>query len=311
MRIYLSELSLRRTIRERDLRVAELPAFVREHGYDGLELSDRTPLGYDSDARRAFSTHRGRAGIGFVFDISCDLTRSDDAAAGREVEHVLRMIDVAGELEAEAARIWLGGQFLSLQRLKKRTPPGRAGSSKAKRKKPGFVQLAMSSAWLADTAHAVRLRLPSRVIGARSKIERAVSALRRIVPRAESLNLPLAIENHWGLSSRPENILAVLAGVASDLLGTCPDFGNFPRDVDRYEALRQLAPHATLVHAKSARFDPSGQEREIDYPRCLAILRGSGFSGPFTVEFVGAGDELEGCARTRELLRENWPETVG
>ncbi len=147
------------------------------------------------------------------------------------------------------------------------------------------------------------------MIGARAKIDRAVSSLRRIVPRAEAVGLPLAIENHWGLSSRPENILAVLTEVSSDFLGTCPDLGNFPRDVDSYEALHWLAPHATLVHAKSARFDPSGQERDIDYPRCLSILRESGFAGPFTIEFVGAGDELEGCHRTRELLRENWPAT--
>ncbi len=307
MRIYLSELSLRRTIRERNLAVADLPAFVRGHGYDGLELSDRTLLGHDAGVRRAFTASRRQAGIGFVFDICCDLTYSDVAATGREVEHVLTMIDVAGELEAEAARIWLGGQWLSLQRLKKRPAAGQASHAATTRKAPGRLQRALSSRWLADAAHAVRSRLPSRVLGARAKLARAVSALRHIVPRAEAAGLPLAIENHWGLSSRPENILAVLAEVSSDFLGTCPDFGNFPRDVERYEALRRLAPHAVLVHAKSAHFDDSGEERQIDYRRCLAILRESGFAGPFTIEFVGAGDELEGCARTRELLRANWP----
>lgn len=306
MRFYLSELSLRRTIRQRGLVVADLPAFARDSGFDGLELSDRTLLSCDAGGRRAFSANRHRANCGFVFGIGCDLTRSDPQASDPEVDHVLGMIELARELDAEAARIWLGGQSLSLQRLRRRPAPGPRIADRAPHEPAGHIQRTLSSRWLADAAHAVRVRLPARVLGERRKLLRAVAALRRIMPRAEEAGLHLAIQNHWGLSSRPENILAVLIEVPSQYLGTCPDFGNFPRQIDRYEALRRLAPRALLVHAQSARFDALGKELEIDYPRCLGILRASGYAGPFTVKYVGPGDELAGCALTRELLRASW-----
>ncbi len=94
--------------------------------------------------------------------------------------------------------------------------------------------------------------------------------------------------------------------VRSNYLGTCPDFGNFPRGVDRYDALRLLAPSALVVHAKSAYFMANGEERNIDYGRCLRILREAGYDGVFSIEYVGRGDELGGCALTRQLLQRHW-----
>ena len=58
------------------------------------------------------------------------------------------------------------------------------------------------------------------------------------------------IENHWGLSSDPDSLLAVIKKVNDPLLGTLPDFGNFPPEIDRYDAVRRMMPYAKAVSAK-------------------------------------------------------------
>jgi len=106
--------------------------------------------------------------------------------------------------------------------------------------------------------------------------------------------------------------LRVIDRVDSPWLGTCPDFGNFPANIDRYAGLRALAPRAFNVQAKAWRFDlqakawrfdHEGQERTIDYARCLEILRQCGYEGAIAVEYEGPGDELANCAKARSLIQ--------
>jgi sugar phosphate isomerase/epimerase len=91
-------------------------------------------------------------------------------------------------------------------------------------------------------------------------------------------------------------------------LGTCPDFGNFPSSVDRYQGLRLLAPKALHAQAKSWRFRRDGEERSIDYRRALGILHEAGYDGPIAIEYEGPGNDLEGCLRTRALILKHWPD---
>ncbi len=306
MKIYLSELSIRRTIRERSLTPSGLPAFVTGLGFAGVEISDRTLARFDAAELQRFRAACAARGCGFVLDVSCDLTYEGPESQRREVEHVTRMIELGQRLGARCAKIWLGGQSVSLQRLRRRRREAAPGSPSRGKRSPGPLSRALSSRPVAGVAHALRRRLPSRVPGAELKIERAITALRKIVPRAVELDVRLAIENHWGVSSRPANILRAIEAVGSPYLGVCPDFGNLPRDVDLYRALRLLASRTFLVHAKSARFTPDGEERQIDYRRCLRILRDRDYDGVITVEYLGGGDELLGSARTRALILKYW-----
>lgn len=123
---------------------------------------------------------------------------------------------------------------------------------------------------------------------------------------AASYQIPMGIENHWGISSRPENIMKIVREIDSPLLGTCPDFGNFPQDVDRYEGLETLAAKAMHVHAKSRCFGRTGEEKQIDYKRCLQILQKNGYDDTLTVEYEGAGNDLKGCLKTKALIQMNW-----
>jgi sugar phosphate isomerase/epimerase len=129
----------------------------------------------------------------------------------------------------------------------------------------------------------------------------AVESYALLTEYAEGLGLDVLIENHGGLSANPDMMIKIIESVSSDRLGACPDFGNFDESV-RYEALEKLMPFAKLVHAKSYAFDERGEETQIDYARCMEIIKRSGFDGPLSIEFEGDGDQYEGIRKTKELI---------
>ena len=123
-----------------------------------------------------------------------------------------------------------------------------------------------------------------------------------ILPEAQKKSIPLAIENHWGVTALAENILEIIHFYDSDFLGTCPDFGNFTIHQNRYTELKKLMPFAKEVHAKSYKFNNDGEEPAIDYEQCISIIRQSNFSGPLIVEYEGTGNMLKNSLKTRDLI---------
>ncbi len=85
--------------------------------------------------------------------------------------------------------------------------------------------------------------------------------------------------------------------------GTLPDFGNFPEEIDRYDAVKAMMPFAKAVSAKSYDFDAAGNETKIDYDRMMAIVLAAGYHGYVGIEFEGGRlSEEEGIVATRKLL---------
>lgn len=132
-------------------------------------------------------------------------------------------------------------------------------------------------------------------------LERAIEGYRELVKEAVKTGVKLLIENHGGLSQDAENIVRIIEAVGSEYLGTCPDFGGFPPE-HRYAGLERIAKYAQLVHAKFYAFDEQGQETTIDVARCVDIMRRNGFTGYYSVEYEGAGDQREGIKRSLALL---------
>ncbi len=111
----------------------------------------------------------------------------------------------------------------------------------------------------------------------------------------------VVIENHWGLTVDPENMVRVFEGVGSPHLGALADFGNFPPE-ERYRSLERIAPYAKTAHAKFHDFDEAGEPIGIDIARCVAILRGAGYSGTWGIEYEGKGDDHDGVVRSKAIL---------
>lgn len=295
MEVYVSRWSLRRSIARRGLKLADLPAFVTGAGFDGLELTDREIGGGGelAELRRRCDAH----GCGLVIDVNCDLTLADPVAAAGEAAYLVWWLRRASEARVDTLRITLGGQTFSIQKLL-----GRGSRGGTPGKGNGGLKRVTSSYPVRRFSHVLRTLLPPRVRDLDGRIARATGTLQGIVPGAEALGVCMGIENHWGVSTRPEWILRVVEGVDSPSLGTCPDFGNFPRTVDPCAGLAMLLPRAVHLQAKSWRFDDRGEETTLDYACCMGRVRESGYRGPITVEYEGNGDDLADCLRTKLLI---------
>lgn len=122
-------------------------------------------------------------------------------------------------------------------------------------------------------------------------------------------NINIICENHGGPSSDPDALLALIKAVGSEHFGTLPDFGNFPKDrhgkyqIDIYDAIARMMPHARGVSAKSYDFGPDGGEVSLDYARIMKIVSDAGYHGFVGIEYEGSRlSEPEGIKATKALL---------
>ena len=133
--------------------------------------------------------------------------------------------------------------------------------------------------------------------------ERAAEGLGRLLEYATDADISILLENHGGLSSDPAWLSSLVGLVSNPRLGTLPDFGNFPPEIDRYDAVKQLMPHAKAVSAKCYDFGPDGEETAIDFSRMMDIVKDAGYTGYVGIEFEGERmPEREGIVAAKTLL---------
>jgi L-ribulose-5-phosphate 3-epimerase len=120
---------------------------------------------------------------------------------------------------------------------------------------------------------------------------------------AKGAGLNVLIENHWGLSSDPDAIVALMKKVNKPNFGTLPDFGNFPKEVERYEAVKKMMPYAKGVSFKCYDFGADGKETTIDMDRLMKIVQDAGYRGSVGIEYEGNRlSELEGVKAGKRFL---------
>jgi len=118
---------------------------------------------------------------------------------------------------------------------------------------------------------------------------------------AKGMGLNIVIENHGGISSNPNVVVALMKKVNLPNFGTLPDFGNFPKDIDRYEAVAKLMPYAKGVSFKCYLEGPDGAETRYDIPKMFKVIEESKYSGYVGIEYEGNKlDEIEGIKVARE-----------
>lgn len=119
---------------------------------------------------------------------------------------------------------------------------------------------------------------------------------------AAKQKINVIIENHGGVSSNPDVVVRLMKKVNLPNFGTLPDFGNFPKEIDRYDAVKKLMPYAKGVSFKCWEFGPDGKETTIDMDRMMKIVDESGYRGYVGIEFEGKGDEMEGVRGAKKFL---------
>jgi L-ribulose-5-phosphate 3-epimerase len=133
--------------------------------------------------------------------------------------------------------------------------------------------------------------------------KRIIESISKLAEYSEKIGINIIIENHGDLSSNAVWICDVIKETNNPLIGTLPDFGNFPEKINIYESVEKMMPFAKGVSAKSYDFDENGYETKIDYEKMMQVVVRSGYRGYVGIEYEGENlNEFEGIRKTKALL---------
>ncbi|MEW6074316.1 MAG: sugar phosphate isomerase/epimerase family protein [Planctomycetota bacterium] len=139
--------------------------------------------------------------------------------------------------------------------------------------------------------------------------ERSVAGIRRVLPLAAELGIPILVENVWnGFCYDPEGpvgqtadrLAAYVDEIASPWVGVYLDLGNHRKYADVDGWVRTLGRRIVKLHVKGYHREKGWTEidqGDIEWPAVRAALVEIGFTGWATAE-VGGGD----AARLRQVL---------
>jgi L-ribulose-5-phosphate 3-epimerase len=250
--------------------VEQVIADAARLGFDGVEIlhrqmTDESPAYVNELKQAAF-----RNGLDLVMlSIHQDFISPKAEERKEAVDHTIRCIDLAARLGIPSIRLNSGrwntiASFDDLMKVKGNEPPIEGHSDED------------AFRW-------------------------CVEGIRACLPAAERAGVLLALENHWGLTTKTENLLRIHQAVASPWLGINLDTGNFPGDP--YPEIEKLAPHATIVQAKTYYGGGEWYTLDLDYRRIAAILRKANFGGWVSLEMEGKEDPKTAVPKSLELLR--------
>jgi L-ribulose-5-phosphate 3-epimerase len=129
-----------------------------------------------------------------------------------------------------------------------------------------------------------------------------IDSIEKCLPHAERAGVVMALENHWGLTTKPEGVLRICRAVDSPWLGVNMDTGNYTGDP--YQGMELLAPHATIVQAKTYHGGGEWYTLELDYTRVAGILRKANFTGYVSLEMEGKEPAETAVPKSYAILRE-------
>jgi sugar phosphate isomerase/epimerase len=130
----------------------------------------------------------------------------------------------------------------------------------------------------------------------------AVAAIEECCQYAGEHGVYLALENHGGLTTTADGLLALVRDVKSPWFAVNLDTGNF-RSADPYADLARIAPYAVNVQVKAS-IEPAGGKRQAaDMRRLAQIMRDAGYRGYIVLEFEEPGDPRTECPRYANEMR--------
>lgn len=134
-------------------------------------------------------------------------------------------------------------------------------------------------------------------------LDRCAESFAKLCEYGKSRNINVIIENHGGISSNPDVVVRLMKKINLPNFGTLPDFGNFPPEVDRYDAVRKLMAFAKGVSFKCMDFDASGKETTMDCDKLMGIVAATSYRGYVGIEYEGTRlTEVEGIQAARRFL---------
>jgi sugar phosphate isomerase/epimerase len=242
-----------------------------ELGFEGVEVLHRQMADETVPYLNKLKQLAFKNGLGLpMLSIHQDFVHPDAAERGKDIAHTERCLGLAAQMGIPAIRLNSGRwntipSFDDLMKVKGDEPPIK-----------GFTN-----------DHA---------------IEWVVGSIRALLPKAEQMGVVMALENHWGLTTDVDMLIRIWKEVNSPWLVINADTGNFPGDP--YEGIAKLAPHASIVQAKTYYGGGEWYTLQLDYKRIAKILRDAGFKGWVSLEMEGKEDPATAVPKSLAVLRE-------
>ncbi len=240
-------------------------------GFDGVELLHRQFESEELPYLNKLRQQAFRKGLDLVMlSIHQDFVSPDKEERAKHVAHTKHCIELAAQLGIPAIRLNSGRwktikSFDDLMKVKGDEPA-----------LPGFAE--------------------SDAIGW------CVDSIKECIPTAEKHGVMMALENHWGLTTKVDVLLRIHKMVGSPWLGINMDTGNYPGDP--YAGIEQLAPFANIIQAKTYHGGGEWYTLDLDYKRIAKIVRSAGYTGYVSLEMEGKEDPLTAVAKSYKTLRE-------
>lgn len=129
-----------------------------------------------------------------------------------------------------------------------------------------------------------------------------VDAIHRACEHAGARGVILALENHGGIVSTPDQLLAIVRDVRSEWFGVNLDTGNF-HGADPYADLARLAPYAVVTQIKTEMRSGTGPARDADFARVIKLLRDVNYRGYVVLEYEAEAAPAQEVPRYLQQLR--------
>ena len=242
-------------------------------GFDGVEVLHRQ---MDNDTP-AYTNHLRRLafenGLALVMlSIHQDFVTPDAAERQKMIDHTKHCLDLAANLGIPCIRLNSGRwktlpSFDDLMKVKGNEPP-----------LPGYTDKD-AFGWCIDS-------------------------IQKCLEHAEKNGVMMALENHWGLTTKVENVIEIVTRVKSPWLGVNLDTGNYPGDP--YPEMTKLAPYATIVQAKTYYGGGVWYTLDLDYAKIARILHTAGYHGWISLEMEGNEPAATAVPKSLALLRKSF-----
>jgi sugar phosphate isomerase/epimerase len=242
-----------------------------ELGVSGVDVLHRQMEGEEPAYLQKLKRHAFVNGVALIcLSIHQDFVSPDEAERKAAIEHTLHCIELAYQMGIPSIRLNSGrwgtsGSFDELMKLRGIEPPLEGYTDED------------AFGW-------------------------CIGCIEACLPKAEECGVLLALENHWGLTTTPEGLLRITNAIDSPWLGVLMDTGNFLEEP--YDKLRQLAPHAVFVQAKTYYGGGEWYTLDLDYHQVAQILREVDYSGYVSLEFEGKEDAATGVPKSIAMLRD-------
>jgi sugar phosphate isomerase/epimerase len=132
--------------------------------------------------------------------------------------------------------------------------------------------------------------------------QRCVAAIQEACDHAAKYGIYLALENHGGITSTADQILALVKAIEHEWFGVNLDTGNF-HTADPYSDLEKIAPYAVVVQIKTEIQRRGMKKEDADLKRLIDMLRAVQYRGYVALEYEADEDAHTAVPRHIETLR--------